>query len=212
MRGMRPNAFQFQVLSLSFFFSHLRVCSDPRYASAVFASNELGEDEEEVIVMDLDDSALQPPTAAHTTDADCDWWAVVEHPDGPRHNAPPSETDGCSPLSSPPSPPVRLSTHFTSFSVVGWRTHTHTDKEKEEPALHLDTPQGTAVDGFSLVDDEDVVSAISDFSAQCVRRFRGAKQVDPAQMQQMLSRTFAAVEPPTTLSRVWRWGSLLYSG
>jgi hypothetical protein len=53
----------------------------------------------------------------------------------------------------------------------------------------------TAVDGFQVVEDEDVVSAIADFSAQCVRRFPGARQLDPTAMHALLRSSFRTVEP-----------------
>jgi len=156
---------------------------DPRWASAVFASNSLEDDEEEVIMLDLDEAGGGPVGTALGKDGkeclDENWWAVVPNLNPPRSPIP--KLDGKT-------------------------------REKVEPALHLETPQGTAVDGFQLVDDEEMVNAISDFSAQCVRRFKGAKALDPTQMQTLLQSAFAQVEPKGTVGRIWQWGSLAYTG
>jgi len=66
-------------------------------------------------------------------------------------------------------------------------------------------------DGFTVVDERDMIKAIADFSALCVTKTPGAKSVSPEQLQKMLSSSFYSLQPPSTLGKIWKWGSFVYT-
>jgi len=73
------------------------------------------------------------------------------------------------------------------------------------------TTQPEVDDEWQLVDNEEFVSALSDFIAQTMKNNPDvASKLPPDQLRKMLTDVFIQVKSPNTSSRLWQWGSFAY--
>lgn len=75
-----------------------------------------------------------------------------------------------------------------------------------EPDAEFDSDES-----YVFVDEDDLVSAISNFVALAVRQYPEAKKLEPAHLKRMLDGTFFELEEKGTLAQGYQYGCMAYT-